>query len=450
MAGADLGVEWGAKYTLTGPDGTVVVFNDSTDANYIGILSPESSGLDSADVREEAADRVEADGGIHGAFYDGRRPVVLQGTIIASSKLQRNERVGKLKRATHALRGDAILKWKPEGASEEVQLRLRRQQPLRITKGYVKDFQAALVSADAHTYGVTTNSASKKGAAPKTLLLTTSSVANTENIVIGNALTTQTGSAWTNPENAKVNDSVAAVRSVASGGGRANTLQAVISAAGVPATAKVSKITGQVKRKRNANGTLGSTQMGIKYASGKYRTLKESAEAGPALTEAYAIESFSYAPAVPILGSELSLELFYAGIITSAFEGAGYPRVVEVDWMGLEVEYVEQLEFTVTNNGATAVAPKIKVTGPISNFDLINTTTGEKLSYTGSIAAGHYVEFDMENHTARLDGTTSVYGSVVFPAYWPTLAVGANVFTVAASGTTTATEFLVTWQNGWE
>lgn len=144
---SSLGIEWGAKYTLVGPDGTTVVFNDSSDPNFIGVLSPESSGLDSPDVREDATDATEEDGGHHGDFFEGRRPVVLQGTIIASSATQRNERVGKLKRATRALRRDATLTWKIAGGVE-VELALRRQQPLRVTKGYTKDFQVGMVAAD--------------------------------------------------------------------------------------------------------------------------------------------------------------------------------------------------------------------------------------------------------------------------------------------------------------
>jgi hypothetical protein len=153
-----LGVEWGAKYTLVGPDGTTVVFNDSSDPNFIGVLSPESSGLDSADIREDATDAVEEDGGHHGDFFEGRRPVVLQGTIIASSATQRNERVGKLKRASRALRRDATLTWEPAGGPEGgVELKLRRQQPLRVTKGYVKDFQLGMVAADIFPKGTTTH-----------------------------------------------------------------------------------------------------------------------------------------------------------------------------------------------------------------------------------------------------------------------------------------------------
>lgn len=151
-----LGVEWGCKYVLEGPDGTRAVFNDDTDEDFVGILSPESSGLDSADVREDSQDATEADGGVHGDFYYGRRPVILQGTVIASGAEDRNAKVAKIKAASNALRADATLTWEPVGGPEGgVELKLRRQQPLRITKGWVKDFQIPMVSASAEIFSIT-------------------------------------------------------------------------------------------------------------------------------------------------------------------------------------------------------------------------------------------------------------------------------------------------------
>jgi hypothetical protein len=151
-----LAVEYAATYTLVGPDGTKVVFNDASDENFVGALSVESSGLDSAEVRESYQDAPEADGGVHGDFFYGRRPVTLQGTIIASSAEDRNTKVAKLKAATSALRDDAVLTWQPKG-EPKVELRLRRQQPLRVTAGYVKEFFAAMVSALAPIQSVATN-----------------------------------------------------------------------------------------------------------------------------------------------------------------------------------------------------------------------------------------------------------------------------------------------------
>lgn len=146
------GPQYGVKYTLTGPDGTIAVFNDSADPNYVGVLGPETSGLDSADVRESADDLVEMDGGIHGSFYYGRRPIVLNGQLAPPvSTIDRNTKASKLRRASNALRQDAILKWTPDGGVEQF-CRVRRQAPLRITGGWVKNFQLPLVSADHRVY----------------------------------------------------------------------------------------------------------------------------------------------------------------------------------------------------------------------------------------------------------------------------------------------------------
>lgn len=141
-----LGVEYGCPYVLEGPGGDRAVFNDATDEDYVGALDAESSGLDSAEVRESAHNAPEADRGVHDNFWFGRRPVVLQGTIIASSAEDRNTKVAKLKAASNALREDTTLTWTPKGGPE-VFLNLRRQQPVRVTEGFVKKFQVPMVSA---------------------------------------------------------------------------------------------------------------------------------------------------------------------------------------------------------------------------------------------------------------------------------------------------------------
>lgn len=113
MAYFPLATSFEARYRLVGPDGSVAVFNDSTDANYVGALT-EVSGLDSAEIREAAADLTESDGGDHGAFYFGRRPVVLSGRVFNHATVaERNLRLDRARRASLALRGDSVLSWRP-------------------------------------------------------------------------------------------------------------------------------------------------------------------------------------------------------------------------------------------------------------------------------------------------------------------------------------------------
>lgn len=146
------GPQFGVKYTLTGPDASRATFNDPTDMDYVGWLS-DISGLDSPELREAADDHIGDDGGIHGDFFHGRRPVVLEGMVDSRpTNADRNIRMTKLQRVTNALRKDLTMRWAPEGGNEQI-LYMRRQQPLRITGGYNKSFQVALVSADYRIYG---------------------------------------------------------------------------------------------------------------------------------------------------------------------------------------------------------------------------------------------------------------------------------------------------------
>lgn len=151
MAYFPLATEIGAIYTLVSSNGLwTAVFNDPTDANYVGMLT-EVTGLDSADVRESAIDVVEGDGGVHGNFYMGRRPVVLTGKVFGHATLAARElRLDKLRNASLALRGDATLKWKPSDWATRTYVErfvpVRRQQPYRETGQWVKDFQVPLVS----------------------------------------------------------------------------------------------------------------------------------------------------------------------------------------------------------------------------------------------------------------------------------------------------------------
>jgi hypothetical protein len=142
-----------ATYVLVGPDGTRAVFNDQTDRDYVGMLK-EVTGLDSAEVRESAEDLVQQDGGVHGDFFYGRRPMTFTGIILNPATVdQRNRRMTKLMRASNAMRVDATLSWTLDGGYQQF-VRVRRQQPLRITGAWQKEFQLAVVASDPRIYGL--------------------------------------------------------------------------------------------------------------------------------------------------------------------------------------------------------------------------------------------------------------------------------------------------------
>jgi hypothetical protein len=158
MAYLPIAQEMGIRYELTGPDGTVAVFNDDTDPNNVGTLTA-LTGLDSPEIRENAQDLVESDGGVHGAFYFGRRPVTM--TVLVhghTTAEERAEKLDRLRRASLAIRSDCALRWTPRdtdsgsGAAndpEKLVLYLRRNQPHRESGAWNKEVQLALVSARA-------------------------------------------------------------------------------------------------------------------------------------------------------------------------------------------------------------------------------------------------------------------------------------------------------------
>lgn len=150
-----VGPQYGVKYTLTGPDGTICTFNDSSDPNNVGTLT-EITGFDSPEVRESADDLVQQDGGLHGDFFFGRRPITITGLVHGhSSAAERNLRLTRLMQATNAMRADAVLTWLPDGGTTVNFVTLRRQQPLRISGGWNKEFQISMVAADPRIYSNT-------------------------------------------------------------------------------------------------------------------------------------------------------------------------------------------------------------------------------------------------------------------------------------------------------
>jgi hypothetical protein len=154
---ASIGPETGIRYELTSalhskPSGEPVraVFNDPSDVDYVGTLH-SITGLDSPEVRENAANLVEADGGLHNRFFYGRRPITMEGQIHAATATERNERLTRLREVSDAMYTDVVLKWQATGGPE-VFTSLRRQQPLRISGNWVKDYFAAFVAADPRIY----------------------------------------------------------------------------------------------------------------------------------------------------------------------------------------------------------------------------------------------------------------------------------------------------------
>jgi hypothetical protein len=145
------GPEIGAPFVIVGPDGTRAAFNDQTDRDFVAMLT-DVSGLDAPDIRESADDLVQMDGGIHGNFYYGRRPITLTGLVLNPASVdERNRRMTKIMRACRALRADATLSWTLSGGQSQF-VKVRLQSGPRFTGAWQKEFIVGLVAADPRIY----------------------------------------------------------------------------------------------------------------------------------------------------------------------------------------------------------------------------------------------------------------------------------------------------------
>ena len=379
--GAALGVEYGCPYVLTGPDGTRVVFNDDTDEDFIGILSPESSGLDAPDVREDATDATEEDGGHHGDFFEGRRPVVLQGTIIATSAKQRNERVAKLKRASRALRRDATLEWEPSGGAK-VELKLRRQQPLRVTKGYVKDFQVGMVAADPFPKGRAVHF-------------------NGGNNALITGLSSPRDVAVDSTYIYYADESIGAI-------GRAKL-------DGTEPNNKFISVPGQVY-----GVVVNSTY--IYWTDATNKTIGRANLDGTEPNNEFILLTNESR------GTTVNATYIYWGELTTKSVGRAP--------LG---------QSSPTNAGDAPAYPTIKIYGPGSTFKLENATTEEFILLEGvELKEGEYFEIDFKNHTIKKNGTTYAYNALVFASSnWWALEPGKN--NIVVTGGTAEVEWQDTY-----
>jgi Phage tail protein len=394
-----LGVEWATKYTLIGPDGTIAVFNDSTDPNFVGILSPESSGLDSPEVREDAQDSTEADGGVHGNFFYGRRPVLLQGTIIAISAAQRNERVSKLLRASNAMRKDATLKFKPLGATSEVELKLRRQQPARITKGYVKDFFLPLVSASAAMVATIEKIAStfeEKSSGTPTVVNATG---------IGTV-------AWTTPNNASKSDDIRTT-AILPKSAVSNWLKTSNNEFILPTGATVTSIKALVEARRSAGtGTIfiNSVRLvkaGIIEPSGFGLGEEAFSTSGLDSTQIVSLGASGFTKA--------DVENTGFGVAVSLLETGVAEATAAVDAISVKVGFIVP-SIEVENAGdadAEWEAVITQLTGtPSTKITIKNETAGEELVIETGVEAGKSVTINSKNRTIVHSSSGNIYSKL--------------------------------------
>lgn len=445
MAYYPFAVEAGAIYTLTNPNGAVAVFNDPLDPSYVGMLS-EVTGLDSPDVRESADELVEADGGTHGNFYFGRRPIVMNGKVFGhSSTLARSIRLDRARRASMALRNDSTLSWIP---SKRIDNLVTNPRAVNDTSAWVTTGPAGLVAGGTLTR-VT-------AVAPATGT-TTFQVAKTTTINQGAAIpfTAVAGKTYF--------ISVSSRRTVGTG-----TPNIYISGAGIDApinnlnttatfatttatfTATVSGTAYLVFRESTATATtyqfsdvmISTTNTG--YFDGDTAGFYWQGDAHASIAGDYISMFTTVRRQQPFRETGawnkdfmISLVSEYAPIFSTGLKtlsAAGAANIV------------------TENRGSWPAYPLLRVTGTTaSNPTITNSTTGASIVTQGTliVAAGETLEIDTLNHTANFiagarngqSGNRYInFGSTV----WPSMPTGNNTYVLSGTGT-----LAVVWRDTW-
>jgi hypothetical protein len=116
----------------------------------------EITGFDSPNVRQSVEDIPEYDGAVAGNFYYGSRPVTMSGRIVAASATERNQAVANLQRVLRGLRphlgGDGFIHIQMFPTGMPWMYAKAKIQNLRITGGYVKNFQISMICPDPRIY----------------------------------------------------------------------------------------------------------------------------------------------------------------------------------------------------------------------------------------------------------------------------------------------------------
>lgn len=105
----------------------------------------------------------------------------------------------------------------------------------------------------------------------------------------------------------------------------------------------------------------------------------------------------------------------------------------------------------VNNVGNIDTPPRFRVTGPITNPEIRNETSGESIYIDNlDLAVGEYVDVDVAMRTAVTDSDVNVYHLVRFPdTAWFMLQPGINDLELRATDSDSGVGMTVYWRDAW-
>ncbi len=133
---------------------------------------------------------------------------------------------------------------------------------------------------------------------------------------------------------------------------------------------------------------------------------------------------------------------------TTSTTGAAFPLVFPVNFGGGSGGTVN---LNAANAGNVGAPPVLKVTGPVTNPQVTNSTTGESLYLDNlDLVAGEYVTVDVAARTVAKSDGANLYARVRFPdSAWWLLAPGTNLIQLWAAASSAGVQLDVSWRDSW-
>lgn len=137
------------------------------------------------------------------------------------------------------------------------------------------------------------------------------------------------------------------------------------------------------------------------------------------------------------------------GISTPDESGRTYPRVYPLIYTAFSGADTGNLGVTINNAGNVASYPITIIEGPLSagGWQIANDTTGQRLTFNVSLAAGQTLEIDHANHSLKFNGFP--YTSRAEGEWWP-LVPGDNFVRLMSSVFDAAASMEVHARSAWE
>jgi hypothetical protein len=503
------GPQFGVPYTILGADGSRAVFNDPGDPDYVGWLS-NASGFDSPEVREYADELVGDDGGVHGQFLYGRRPITLEGQIdnnpqglfkyVRSAPILNEAQNPSFERyqastptgwtpfsnagtSGNIARSSDLTLFTPRtgsvyayhqgtnGAGAGTQAKMMWGVPVSVTTGE----KLLLSFKGKRRYGGTQLELRYRNNSGAVVTTGLTSIAGGQLTTTGTSETIFKG-LLTVPSGVTTIQITAYLAGVADSNPfdyRVDGFQIVR----VPDQATAESLpyfdgdfvegTGYevewVDDPNTSSSRLYSVQeVALSATEARNLRMTKLARATNAMTRDSTIRWLPDGGVPQQLHVRRQQPLRIEGAFNKTFQlamVASDPRIYAEAVKTTRVVPGDPDEYAM-NDGTTDTKPVVVINGPITDPTIQNYTAGKSLSFStandptnfpgAKLNAGDTLVIDMQNKTVMLNGTINVYSAVVFESSeWWTILPGQNTIRLLGTNTSSATNAQVRWSDAW-